>query len=370
MALEFANTAAPPAEAPETTGNVHVATHGDNIVNIKTGENVNIPATSGQPAAPADGGQNQPPADGGEVTDYREAYAQWGRTKGLDIDPKELPETFNMEDLENKVADYYVDRRVADPMMKQLIQEGVNIQEYYQQLQPIQEVLAKSDRELYVNGKVTELVNEQIKLNQLDGNDADALEKAVQKLMEQEGAKIKDVPDDIIKDLAKPVREAYKAQLEELPNKIKSAMSASQEAQRAKQLEDYKNYHKSYYEDVKAKIDRNEQIVVPFNSQADKVDFLKYLNEQTAYGDITYKDQDGKEQVAQGIPFLHRINNDPQFLTQLVRMAYAIDRGTFTEMKNEIRGNVLQKLGLDPIVTKTTEEGQEGRFANTAKASW
>ena len=310
---------------------------------------------------------NEPVESVVETTDYRQAYADWAKSKGLDVQPDTLPEDFSESHLQDKVAEYYVDQKLQDPFMKELVKRGLTVDEYYEQLAPVQEMVQLPARDLYLNEKITQILNEEFNLKKLDGSDSEAIQTRVTNLQAELLKTIENVPEDVLEQAVAGVREKYRQQINELPDAIQRNREEQWKQERQEAIQQYEQQNDQLLKNIKTEIEKGNPYGMPFDSQAEKNEFLDYLKSNTAFTNIEIENN-GKKTEVQDIPFLHKLVNDQDYMVKVLRIMYAIDNGGITEIKNQAKVQAVKGLGLEPVVkTSTKESSGDGRFAQTHK---
>lgn len=318
------------------------------------------------------GGQGGDGGDGGDggAPDYKTAYSNWAKAKNMEVDASTLPETFGAEDLEKAVGMYYVEKYAPDGMTRELVRSGMGYEAYAEQVMPLLQAANMPARELFIAEETEDRLAKEARLGKFDPADGNAVQARRTALATIVSEEIKDMADENLEAAVKQVREAYKAEAAKVPEKAREASAQAAEQRHKAQVAAYAKEQEALANTIKADLQKGNNYGIPFNGQAEKDGFAKYFKESTAYGAIKVKDPStGKESEVQDIPFFHKLE-DPGYLAKVLRVMYALENGTLTDVKNGIRSDALASLGLEPFVEtrQPAGGGTLGRFVDTSMA--
>jgi hypothetical protein len=312
---------------------------------VETGDNNNEP--------PA-GGDNQEPASTGNQ--YFDAYKEWASERGLEIDDSKFDlENFNEEMLEEQVGRYYFEKYAdkTDPRIKQLIENRVDLNQYVQQQQQLQQFVQAKPVDVYKANLYNHLYNElgQQGVLKVDQNNQ-LTQDSMQYLQQQVEERAKLIGEEEMIKRGQQMQAHYQQELEGLPQKIQQ-----------QQMEQYKQQVDTYNQEVGQLVESYEKtlknaktLVTDFSGQPEKDDFLKYVKEN-----LSAVEDNGQYKT----PFLHKIQNDDEYLMKMLRLSYLYENGYFTDLKNATRKESFEKLGMFPKLGKG-KSNKKGGSTTTA----
>lgn len=280
------------------------------------------------------------------------SYAEWAKERGLEVNPENYDlENFGKEQVEQEVGKYYAENylKKVDPRIKQIVENNLNLDQYLQQQQQLSALSATDPKQLFQAKLYDHLYNDayQQGILKFDGNGQlakDSMDYLVKQVHERSGM----IGEEEITKRGQQLQQMYKQQLEQLPQHLVE----QQKQQFEKEVEKYNNNTDQLITELEKQIGSSNSMVVPFSGQSEKQDFIKYAQEQ-----IKATNKDGSYIV----PLLDKLQNDGQFLSKMLRLAYLEENGYFTDLKNTIRKNSFGELGLFPKVGKGSGNKKTGK---------
>lgn len=344
-------------------------------------QNTEAPANEGsgdgKEGGEASGGQTSAEGgsggDDGGATDYKASYVDWAKTKGLEVDASKLPETFGEAEMQKEVALYYTSQVVKDPLVLELAKTGLTLQQYNDRVAPLKQVESLPSKEFFAHMEANKAVQDQIGLGQLKADDQAAKKAYYDKAKAESLEKVKNLDDAAVENVVAAQRQAVRDNINELPNRIAAAQEQAQKQQFEKLRKEYEEEHKTMMEGVRSRVvSGNENYGIPFGGQAERTEFLDYFERMTKFGDVKVKDESGKETVVQDFPFLKMLE-DEAVQAKVLRVLFAMEKGTFTDLKNNIRQAAKKDLGLEPNLTPSrtaNPNGGNSKWADTSTATF
>lgn len=329
------------------------------------------------PAPPSgeDGGDAPPPpappAPPADEVDYRSTYASWAQGKGLAVDASTLPEDFGKEQMEREVALYYTGQVVKDPLVMELARTGMTLEQYQQTVAPMRQLAALPPKDLFAHTEAEGLLAKEVSLGNIKTDDEEAKNAFYLAARAEAMKKVENHNDEAVEGVVSNLRQQLADQANELPNRVRSQQEQQANAERERLRSEYQASQKSMFERTKAAVMSGNSFGIPFTSQAEKTEFLDFYDKQTSFGPIAIKGKDGKEETVQDIPFFRELD-DEQTMAKVVRILYSLKKGTFTDLKNGIRKEVVDHLGIEPVPTpsKSVDQGTDSRWAPTHEPSF
>lgn len=304
---------------------------------------------------PNDGGGQQGQATGNETLD---AYISWAKERGIDVDPAK----FDKEKFDEKQMDKLVQRHYAakyfggvDPKFIDMAENGVNMDQYMQYRQQMTQVLNQEPERLYQSNLWNHLLQQESALGTIafDEKGQFKTQEMQQYMYKQFEERLKLVNPDIQKQQGMALKQQYQKQLDALPDHL------IEEARKVQQQEvtSYNKEVEGFLDVFKKNISKLDSFVTVFSSQAEKDEYVEYMKSQ-----LTISGKDGKTQV----PLYDRLENDEQFLAKILRLAYLLDNGAFTDLSNKERNAAFKSLSVTPVLKKGQGTPKQGNIANTA----
>lgn len=294
---------------------------------------------------------------------YLDDYLDFAKSKGIEVDPKSFDkDKFGEEDWEKSIGKFYASKYYSgvDPKITMLAEQGVNIDEYINHRQNIQQMIQADDSMLYKRYVYNALLEQESKLGTVVlGEDGSLTEKQQQYLLSEVEKRVGQLDENQVKAYGQQIKEGYKSQLEQLPE----AMIQQQQQQQLQYINNWNKGVEKNVEEFKKVLDKEDSLVVPFSGQAEKDDFTKYVKEQLSYN---------PSEPTKGTPFFSRLQEDPEFLNSMLRLAHMVDNGFFTDIKNMERNAAFRKMSASPLMKGQPKENGAGnnRFEDTSSPAF
>lgn len=295
---------------------------------------------------------------------YVDALRDFAESKNMQINMEHIDlENFSEEDMERAVGQYYADKYYdnVDPRLKHLANTGINMDQYLMQQNQLSSLINTDINTLSKGYLYEQLYNQEAQLGTLKADENGNLSEDSQKwLIEQVELRAQQMGDERLNAIGNQLQEHYKSQLNQLPN----AIQQQQQAMYAQQVHNYNQEVAQLTEAYRDALSKTQNFIADFSGQSEKDDFLNYVQSE-----LSSYEHEGNYVI----PFMDKIQNDGNFLLEVMRLKYLSDNGYFTDIKNAERNASFKKLSVVPTVGKgSIKKGSKSnnRFVDTSTAEY
>ena len=273
-----------------------------------------------------------------------DALEEWAKGRGLELNPEYYDlESFDEKQMEEIVGQYYAKQyyNKVDPQIDAIAEQGINLQEYVQQRAQYEQLINTDPMQVakghLYNQKIQEM--HQYGMLQTDEN-GNLTPQGQQAIMQQVESLASQMGDERLRHIGFQLHEQYKQQMNSLPQQ----MQQQRMQQQYEEAVNYNNQINKAVNDFAEYFKENNKFVTEFSGEAEKEDFLNYLQENMA----VRQTENGYE-----VPFYQKLN-DSDYLAKLLRLSHLLDRGAITDISNRERNAAYNKLSISPVVGKNT----------------
>lgn len=284
-----------------------------------------------------------------EEVDLKTTFLDWAKETGFNIANDSIPDIKDENELKGLVSKTYAVEyaKNVDPFIADLLEKGIGLNDYQSQVQPLQEIINQSSDDMYTYVQYEREVEELTRLGKLTEQSTEDDYRAVwDKIADSTKSKMEGLSDEEKERLVSPYREKFKNDLNELTSGWKDKQ---QKAVKQKQ-EAYETQYKGELENLASKVDKmyaENKFNTPFG-QPDKESFKDFIQQQLGISDIEIE-KDGSKSTVRGIPFMHKLNADDDFLLKVLTAVYQADKGAIADVVNDKVSQVIGGLRLTPL---------------------
>lgn len=335
----------------------------------QSGEGAPNPNPNPNPAFAADGSPIGEGGGEGQPIDLKATFLDWSKEAGFNLAEDAIPDIKDESELKGLVSKTYAIEyaKQVDPFIADLLEKGIGLGDFQNQVQPLQEIVNQTADDMYTYVQYEREVEELLRLGKLTYQSTEEDYRAVwDKLEASTKAKMEGLTDEEKERLVQPHREKYKNDLSELTS---GWQSKQQNAAKQKQ-EAYETQYKGELEQLVSAVEKlysENKFTTPFG-QPEKEPFKEFLQKQLAISDIEIE-KDGKKSVERGIPFMHKLNTDEDFLVKVLTAVYQAEKGAISDAISRKVGEVVGGLRLTPLSkggTVVPPTNQRSKLVNTA----
>lgn len=252
---------------------------------------------------------------------YHQMFEDFARGRNITI--PEGVEVKTQDDYDNLVGNYFDEKRYGkDNPILGLAKSGLSLNDLTKQMSQYDQVMALDDRMILAQKKSMEDLNGQLQTtpNMSDGEKENFYNKSFSRHHEN----YKESNDGLLADLAKPIREQYAVEREQL---VPNMQSYHDESNRTR-MTDFETSRTNMKENIRTN---------PSFVEQDDPEFFKYFDEMTAAKNNSFE-------------FKNKIENDSDFLAKMLELAYLDKTG---RLADSITSKTLGNRSFSPVLQST-----------------
>lgn len=247
-----------------------------------------------------------------------------------DDDLKSIPKEITKDDYAKYMKELFGRQYLNEkaPGLAPVIDEGIDMYQYMEQVRSIDDTLAFPDENLVKGTLYDHYYKEAIKFGTISPDQNGNISKEDMNYIVSKVEADYQRYGDKVYDVANSIREHLEMQKQQLPSMLRD--------QSIKQYENMTTKYQAEVQEFVKELAREKEIILSFADQKEKDDFINFANSQ-----MSIVETEGQK----GVKLIMDLENDPVYLKKVLRLLHLDKMGYIKDIKTKASVDAWSKLG-------------------------